>query len=71
MRGHLFMYIAFSLLVLIDVVKIPAPCSHTSQGHIEVIRALVAQGGPSILDLQDADGQAAYLHVAFSLRAPH
>ncbi len=27
------------------------------KGHVDVIRALVAQGGPSILDIQDADGR--------------
>ena len=35
--------------------------SHNPKGHIDVIKALVAQGGPSILDIQDADGEPAYL----------
>ncbi len=33
-----------------------APSLTRVKGHVDVIRALVAQGGPSILDIQDADG---------------
>jgi hypothetical protein len=32
--------------------------SLTRKGHVDVIRALVAQGGHSILDIQDADGRS-------------
>jgi hypothetical protein len=33
-----------------------APSLTHVKGHVDVIHALVAQGGPSILDIQDADG---------------
>lgn len=36
-----------------------APSLTRVKGHVDVIRALVAQGGPSILDIQDADGMCA------------
>ena len=44
--------------------------SHVPKGHIEVIRALVAQGGPSILDIQDADGQSPLLMLPHSSVLP-
>ena len=68
--------VSFEIVVrVVAALKLPASCFHkhrsrNPKGHIDVIRALVAQGGPSILDIQDADGQPASSHYhAFKQRA--
>lgn len=58
MRHH---HLFVDRVQLISFVLMPPSWSYTSKGHIEVIRALVAQGGPSILDIQDTDGRSGCL----------